>query len=183
MLASPIVATLTPFRPDCSVDFAAMGEYLALLDHAGVTTVLVNGTTGEFASLGVRERRQLTEYVRAAWRHTLIVQAGACAVGEVIELVQHANDFADYLAVLPPWFFADAPPAGIEDFFGQVLDHARRPVLLYDFPRHTGNVLGPELVARLASRFPLVCGVKDSGKDRAVTQGYTEVHPGEWTPS
>ncbi|MBF6173613.1 dihydrodipicolinate synthase family protein [Nocardia blacklockiae] len=177
MLVSPIVATVTPFRPDGSIDFTALGEYLALLDHAGVTTVLVNGTTGEFASLSARERRQVTEYVRAAWPHTLIVQVGSCAAGEVIEAIQHANDFADYLAVLTPWFFADAPAAGIEAFFTEVLDHARRPVLLYNFPRHTGNVLAPKLVARLASRFPLVCGVKDSGKDRAVTQEYKRLCP------
>ncbi|WP_280383864.1 dihydrodipicolinate synthase family protein [Nocardia wallacei] len=79
MTMSPIVALATPFRSDGSIDYAPLGEYLALLDHAGVTSVLVNGTTGEFASLTIQERRQITEFCRSAWPHRLIVHVGATA--------------------------------------------------------------------------------------------------------
>ncbi|WP_280376543.1 dihydrodipicolinate synthase family protein [Nocardia wallacei] len=177
MTVSPIVAVIVPFRADGTIEFTALGDYLALLDHAGVTSVLVNGTSGEFASLTMAERRQVTEFCRAAWPHHLIVHVGATTTADVIDLIQHANNLTDQLAVIAPYFFADPPEAGVERFFTEVLDFCRKPVLLYNFPRHTQADLPPALVARLAERFPAVCGVKDSGKDREVTRQYKALCP------
>ncbi|MBV7701576.1 dihydrodipicolinate synthase family protein [Nocardia nova] len=168
----PIVAALTPFRVDGAVDYGALGDYLDLLTAAGVPSVLVGGTTGEFASLTVHERKQVLQFCRGRWSRQLIAQVGASAVGDVTELVVHANDVADALAVIAPYFFAGPPEAGVEAFYARVLRFARKPLLLYNFPRHTQVALAPVLVERLAVRFPLVRGIKDSGKDFAVSREY-----------
>ncbi|MBF6331868.1 dihydrodipicolinate synthase family protein [Nocardia transvalensis] len=172
MISSPIAATVTPFRPDGAVDLSALGDYLGLLHDAGVTSLLVNGTTGEFASLTVRERRQLVEFCRSRWRGTLIAHVGACALDDALDLTEHANDLADCLAAIAPYFFAHAPEAGLENFFAQVLGRAQKPVLLYNFPRHTQVNLSPGMVARLAADFPALFGVKDSGKDLTASRAY-----------
>jgi hypothetical protein len=49
---------------------------------------------------------------------------------------------------------------------------ATLPVLLYNFPRHTQNPLNPDLVARLATRFPQLCGIKDSGRDISIIRAF-----------
>lgn len=173
----PIVAALTPFGVDGGVDYGALGDYLDLLAAAGVPSVLVGGTTGEFASLTVRERKQVLKFCRGRWSRQLIAQVGSAAVGDAVELVVHANDVADGVAVIAPYFFAGPSEAGVEAFYARVLGFARKPVLLYNFPRHTQVGLAPDLVERLAVRFPLVCGVKDSGKDFAVSREYKTRHP------
>lgn len=55
------MAVVTPFRASGAVDFGALSDYLGLLAAAGVDTILVNGTTGEFASLTSGERRAVIE--------------------------------------------------------------------------------------------------------------------------
>ncbi|AHH16905.1 putative dihydrodipicolinate synthase [Nocardia nova SH22a] len=177
MIGSPIVATLTPFRRDGRVDFGALGDYLDMLRSAAVESILVNGTTGEFASLTAAERKQILEFCRTRWPGRLIAHVGASAVGDVADLVRHANDLADNLAVIAPYYFAGPSEAGVERFFAEVLEQVRKPVLLYSFPRHTQVCIGPELVERLATGFPLLCGVKDSGKDVAVSRAYKERCP------
>ncbi|MFI9412495.1 dihydrodipicolinate synthase family protein [Nocardia gamkensis] len=167
-----IVAVVTPFQASGAVDFGALSDYLKLLSDAGVGTILVNGTTGEFASLTFGERRAVIEHCRRVWTGTLIAHVGATAAAEAIEAARHAEEYADMLAVICPFFFAAAPEAGIEQFFEKVLAGSVKPWLLYNFPRHTGNPLGASMVARLAEKFPQLHGVKDSGKDLALARQY-----------
>lgn len=163
---------VTPFQASGAVDSGALSDYLKLLSAAGVDTILVNGTTGEFASLTSGERRAVIEQCRRMWTGTLIAHVGATAAAEVIEAARHAEEYADMLAVISPFFFAAAPEAGIEQFFGQVLAGSVKPWLLYNFPRHTGNSLSASMVARVAEKFPQLLGVKDSGKNLALARQY-----------
>ncbi|MFI9410158.1 dihydrodipicolinate synthase family protein [Nocardia gamkensis] len=172
MASSVVVAVVTPFQSSGAVDFAALTDYLELVAGAGVGAILVNGTTGEFASLTFGERRAVIEHCRRTWTGTLIAHVGATAAAEVIEAARHGEEYADMLAVITPFFFAAAPEAGIEQFFRQVLAASEKPWLLYNFPRHTGNPLSASMVARLAAEFPQLLGVKDSGKDLTLTREY-----------
>jgi 4-hydroxy-tetrahydrodipicolinate synthase len=61
LITSPIVAVVTPFDAQGAVDRDALQDYLALLSAAGVKTILVNGTTGEFFSMTLHERRSVLE--------------------------------------------------------------------------------------------------------------------------
>ncbi len=169
---SVIAAAVTPFQVSGAVDFAAFTDYLELLAGAGVGTILVNGTSGEFASLTAGERRSVVEHCRNGWAGTLIAHVGATAVADVRAAARHAQEFADGLAVIAPDFFADAPESGVEQFFGQAMADVEVPWLVYNFPRHTGNPVSPAVVARLAGEYPLLMGVKDSGKDLAIAQVY-----------
>jgi 4-hydroxy-tetrahydrodipicolinate synthase len=56
-LHSPIVALLTPFDASGEIEWQAFKTYLSSLYSWGVRTVIANGTTGEFPSLTINERR------------------------------------------------------------------------------------------------------------------------------
>lgn len=174
---SVIVAVVTPFQVSGAVDFAALTDYLELLAGAGVGTILLNGTSGEFASLTPDERRSVVEHCRSGWAGTLIAHVGATAVTDVRAAARHAQEYANGLAVIAPYFFADAPESGVEQFFRQAMAEVEVPWLMYNFPRHTGNPLTPATVARLAGEYPLLMGVKDSGKDLAIAQAYKTTCP------
>ncbi len=178
LLRCPIVATVTPFRRSGVVDLPALSDYLGLLKAVGVESILVNGTTGEFASLTVRERIRVAEHCRGGWSGRLVVHVGSCAVADAAELGRHASAFADGVAVMNPYFYAHACKAGMASYFAAVLPSCTRPTLLYNFPRHTQAPIPPYLVAQLVRQFPQVIGVKDSGKDRAVTREYRTVGTG-----
>jgi 4-hydroxy-tetrahydrodipicolinate synthase len=55
MIASLIVAVVTPFDASGAVDKGALQDYLALLSAAGVKAIFVNGTTGEFFNMTLHE--------------------------------------------------------------------------------------------------------------------------------
>ncbi|MFI9507925.1 dihydrodipicolinate synthase family protein [Nocardia sp. NPDC052566] len=177
MISSPIVAVVTPFDAAGGLDFVALGDYLDLLGAAGVQTILVNGTTGEFANMTAHERRVVLEYCRANWSRQIVAHVGGTAIGEVVELARHAQEYANVVAVLAPYYFAEPSEAGVGEFFRQVLRASQVPVMLYNFPRHTQTVIDPRLVARLAGEFPVLHGLKDSGGDLAVTRAYKTLRP------
>jgi 4-hydroxy-tetrahydrodipicolinate synthase len=56
-LHGPIVALLTPFDASGEIEWQAFKTYLSSLYSWGVRTVIANGTTGEFPSLTINERR------------------------------------------------------------------------------------------------------------------------------
>ncbi|ONM46243.1 hypothetical protein B0T44_19730 [Nocardia donostiensis] len=58
--------------------------------RCGVETILVNGTTGEFAGLAMRERMQVVERCRERWGGRLVAHVGSCAVGDVVELARRS---------------------------------------------------------------------------------------------
>jgi 4-hydroxy-tetrahydrodipicolinate synthase len=162
MLQGPIFALLTPFARDGSVDEGALRAYLGFLAGRGVRAIIANGTTGEFASLGAKEKHTVLRVCREAFAGTIIANVSACAVGDVRALIRAASDSCDAFLLLPPFYYADAPEDGLLRFFEACVHDAPRPVLLYDFPRHTGNALAPGLVARVVSEIGPVVGVKDS---------------------
>ncbi|WP_280249206.1 dihydrodipicolinate synthase family protein [Nocardia abscessus] len=177
MVDSAVVAVLTPFQRSGRIDFAALTDYLQLLASAGVGTILVNGTSGEFAGLTADERRSVVEHCRSEWAGTVIAHVGATAVEDVRAAARHAEEHADAVAVIAPYFFAAAPESGVEQFFRQAMTGIELPWLVYNFPRHTGNPVSPAVVARLAGEFPQLIGVKDSGKDLAVARAYKTGRP------
>ncbi|MGQ0779173.1 MAG: dihydrodipicolinate synthase family protein [Pseudonocardiales bacterium] len=177
MITSPIVAVVTPFDAQGAVDKGALRGYLALLSVTGVKTILVNGTTGEFFNMTVHERRAVLEFCREHWSGQVIAQVGSAAIGDAIDLLDHARSHTDYLAAISPYFFAAPPEEGVCAYFRQLLARSDLPLFLYNFPRHAQTDITPSIVSRLAAEFPLLRGVKDSGKDRNITRQFKAARP------
>ena len=56
---------------------------------------------------------------------------------------------------------ADLNYQGVEAFLSTVLLHCPLPAYLYNFPKHTGNTILPEMYARLAAQHPgTLMGIK-----------------------
>ena len=76
-LTGPIVAMTTPFNKDLSVDFAGLRHLTDYYAESGIKTVIVAGSTGEFASMSDDERKQRT-HIRivpgVSWRHACVAR-------------------------------------------------------------------------------------------------------------
>jgi 4-hydroxy-tetrahydrodipicolinate synthase len=86
---------------------------------------------------------------------------GSTALFQCLESAQAAEHAgADFIASLPPFYIANAPADGIVEWFTQLSEATELPFILYNFPKHTGNLLTPEILKQVPH-----WGIKDSSAD------------------
>jgi 4-hydroxy-tetrahydrodipicolinate synthase len=156
-----VVPVPTPFAESGAIDFGAFLAQLDWLAECGVRNLLVNGTTGEFFSLSPREQLELLQTARDNWDGIIIAHTGSPVLSQCLESAHAAEEIgADFLASLPPFYFAGAPADGIVRWFNELVESTALPLILYNFPKHTGNPLTPEILAQIPH-----WGMKDSSAD------------------
>ncbi len=165
------VALLTPVDRKGNFDAALARDLLAFLRERGVDGALVLGTTGEFSSFSVAERKKILEsVVRDKGSLEVMCQVAAPNVPETLELLHHAAGAgADLVLVLPPFYYKNPSVDGLTRYFSPVLEAARAPVLLYHIPQVSAVEIRHELLRRL-SQYDKLYGIKDSsGKPEGLT--------------
>lgn len=174
----PVVALLTPFDRNGDIDWQAFRSYLASLYSWGVRTVIANGTTAEFPSLTIDERRQVIGFVRKHYAGTIINNVSATCVKDVRVLINGTQDRADVLLILPPYYYSACENSGLRRFFSGALSATSMPIMLYHFPQHTGNFVGVDLIAMLLDQGISLQGIKDSSGDLDNALLYRSNFPG-----
>lgn len=178
-----VIPVATPFTESGAVDFGAFLAHLDWLAECGVRNLLISGTTGEFFSLTPAEQLRALEVARENWDGTIIAHTGSPVLFQCMETVRAAEgEGADFVAALPPFYFAGAPAAGLVEWFTALAEATALPLILYNFPKHTGNPLTPEILKQIPH-----WGVKDSsnglslipatpryfiGGDRKISEAY-----------
>jgi 4-hydroxy-tetrahydrodipicolinate synthase len=156
-----VVPVPVPFGDDELMDVGAYLSHLDWLAECGVRNLLVNGTTGEFFSLTMDEQLTLLRVSREAWKGTLIFHLGSPSLFQCLEMAHEAaHAGADFIASLPPYYYAGAPAVGLVEWFGRLSLESDLPLILYNFPKHTGNALTAEMLKDIPH-----WGLKDSSKD------------------
>jgi len=159
-----VVPVPTPFAESGAIDLGAFLAHLDWLAECGVRNLLVNGTTGEFFSLSPAEQLQLLQTARENWDGIIIAHTGSPALASCGEAAHVAEEIgADFLVSLPPFYFAGAPGSGLVRWFNELAESTALPLILYNFPKHTGNPLTPEILAQVPH-----WGLKDSSADLAL---------------
>jgi len=156
-----IVPVTTPFTDGNELDIENYTRHIAWLETQGVRQILVNGTTSEFYSLTVEERRRLFLAARKRFRHTLIFHAGYSGFQQTIEDLLWAQDRGcDAIAVITPYFLSHVEDAGIVAYYQRMAERCKVPLILYHFPRHTQVTFTPEILRQIPH-----FGLKDSSAD------------------
>lgn len=151
----------TPFGENGAIDFGAFLAHLDWLAECGVQNLLVNGTTGEFFSLSPAEQLQILQAARKNWDGLLVFHVGSTVLSQCLDFAHVAEEEgADFLASLPPFYFAGAPAEGLVRWFTELAESAELPLILYNFPKHTNNPLTAEILKRIPHY-----GMKDSSAD------------------
>jgi 4-hydroxy-tetrahydrodipicolinate synthase len=176
-------ALTTPFGPDGSINLRRMAEHAQWCLTNGCASVTVFGTTGEGASIGITERKQvlnaLTE--RGIDGGSIIFCVAASSVSEAVAQARMAGEFGCRgLLLTPPFYFKGVTDEGLFAWFSGVLESlgpGAPGVVLYNIPSVTQVALSVELVDRLKQAFVgLVAGVKDSSGDWGYTQQLLAAH-------
>jgi 4-hydroxy-tetrahydrodipicolinate synthase len=113
------------------------------------------------------ERQRIIEFVRGNFSGTIVNNVSATCISDVRELIAGAQGFADFLLLLPPYYYYACQDAGLDQFFIEALSGTSLPVLLYNFPQHTGNHLSVNLLAGVLDQGVAIRGIKDSSGDIA----------------
>lgn len=147
------VALVTPFAADGNeIDAPVLDAHVDRMIRAGVQGLVPGGSTGEFTTLTLDERKQLTELVvkAAAGRVPVVAGTGALTTKDNLELAEHAAQAgADALMIVPPFY--EAPD--LDSFRGllrEVYDAAQLPIMFYNIPSVSGLSLSPVEIASLA---------------------------------
>jgi len=179
------VALPTPFHEDFTVDMAALSEHARWLLANGCDGLVLFGTTGEAASLTVRERQLVLEQLvgEGLPAGALLVGAGCCAVGDTVDLVCGAGRVgAAGALILPPYYFRAVSQTGIGAYYDLVIEACgdeAPPIHLYNMPQNVGASVSPDLVGSLLQRHGArIRGYKDSSGDWANSEAILERFPG-----
>lgn len=150
-LAGLIVPLSTPFCRDGRIDFPAMERHVKWLAKHGVTQILVCGTTGEFFSLHPDERMAAVRSVRHNFDGTVLAQVGAESLAMTREQADRATRLgADWLVALPPYYYRNVHPEGVIRYFDTLKSGLDLPLMVYNFPKHTGVDLDGEQLSAIA---------------------------------
>ncbi len=159
------VPIVTPYNRRGGIDEAAFRSNLRRYVKAGVSGVVVAGSTGEGPYLTERERLRLVELARPLISppQLLLVGTGVETTGQTIHLSREAVALgADAVLVLTPGYFKNRmDSAALTAHFSAIADALRRPVLIYSIPQFTGIHIDPKTIGRL-SRHGNIAGLKES---------------------
>ncbi|MDB5422754.1 MAG: hypothetical protein JWQ29_170 [Phenylobacterium sp.] len=182
-LGSPVktlfwTATVTPCDKTGKFDPGAMRDVLAWFKHNGADGVVVLGTSGEFPSFSVAERKLVAETaLKDKNGLNVIVGPGTPNIAETVELARHAQDHgADGLLVIPPFYFNDPETEGLTRYYSTLFDQVRIPINLYHIPGTSEAPISIELLKNL-SHYPNLAGIKDSSGSPQGYKAFVEAFP------
>lgn len=161
-----LAASVTPLhKGGDALDADAFAPLVDFLAGAGLTGLLVLGTTGEGIALSVDERiRAADQFVAAAaGRLAVVVHCGAQTTRDTVALAEHASaSGADAVAVIAPPYFQLDDEALAAHFMSAAAACAPMPFYLYEFERASGYAIPATVIERLRERVPNLAGLKVS---------------------
>jgi 4-hydroxy-tetrahydrodipicolinate synthase len=166
------VATVTPCDSKGMFDPGAMKAVMEWHQKCGADGVVVLGTSGEFPSFSLAERKLITE---TAMKHkgnmNIMVGPGTPNIVETIDLAKHAQSVgADSLLVIPPFYFNQPPVDGLTDYYSKLFEAVSIPINMYHIPGTSEVAITIELLKNLM-KYPHLAGIKDSSGN---SEGFAE---------
>jgi len=151
-LQGVLTALVTPMR-DGRVDFAALTKLVEWQIAEGIDGLVAVGTTGESATLDMKEHVDVIAHVVkvATGRVPVVAGAGGNATREALELTEaSAQAGADALLHVAPYYNRPSQE-GLFRHFEAIARSTQLPIVLYNVPSRTSCDLLPETVERLAA--------------------------------
>ena len=162
-ITGSIVALITPFHEDGSVDYAALRKLIDWHVAEGTDCIGVVGTTGESPTVNVEEHCEIIRIAveQAKGRVPIMAGCGANSTAEAIELARFAKKVgADcQLQVVP--YYNKPTQEGQYQHFKAIAEAVDLPVILYNVPGRSVADMAHDTVLRLA-QVPGIVGIKEA---------------------
>ncbi len=161
------VALVTPFKKDKTIDFEALKSIVNFQIDNGVDYLVVQGTTGEPATLTVNEKEQVRTAIVAAnnGRLPLVLGIGGNCTQTILDEITTTDlDAFDAILSVAP-YYNKPTQEGFYQHFKAIAEKSPKPIILYNVPGRTAKNVEPETILRLASDFTNIIGLKEAGND------------------
>ena len=158
-------ALVTPFFRG-EVNYPMLERLLQAQLDAGISTIVICGTTGESPTLSDGEKLELFRRSKAYVGDSckIIAGTGSNCTEHTIYLSQAAEAAgADGLLLVSP-YYNKATPEGLYAHYSAIAAAVHIPCILYNVPSRTGVDIPVEIYGKL-SRIPNIAGVKEASPD------------------
>ena len=153
-------AMVTPFIGN-QVNYPLLELLIRRQIHAGVSAIVLAGTTGEAPTLSDEEKLEIFRCGVAAAKGQCAVIAGT---GHTIRLSQAAQEIGvDGLLVVTP-YYNKTTDTGLVRHYRQITEAVDLPVIAYNVPSRTGYDIPIHVYPALA-QLPGIAGVKEASGD------------------
>ncbi len=163
MLKGSIVALVTPFNNDGSVNYDELGRLLDYHIEAKSGGIVILGTTGEASCLTFEEEAKIVDFSvkRVNKRIPLIVGSGSNETEKAVTMSKKYSELgADYVLVITP-YYNKTNESGLIKHFEAVANASKCPVIMYNVPGRTGMSMSIHAIEVL-SKHPNIYGIKEA---------------------
>jgi 4-hydroxy-tetrahydrodipicolinate synthase len=163
------VALITPMLDDGSVDYESLNNLIEFHIDAETSSIVSVGTTGESATVGVKEHLKILDHTikYAARRIPIIAGTGANSTSEAIELTQEAKNFGADACLLVTPYYNKPTQEGLFQHFKLIAESVSIDQILYNVPGRTAVDMSVDTTSRL-SEISNIIGIKDATGDLSV---------------
>ena len=162
-LQGSLVALVTPFQKDGSVDYESLRRLIDWHIDQGTDGIVSVGTTGESATLNVNEHIDVIEFTanHVDKRVPVIAGTGANSTQEAIDLSEESRrKGADHVLLVTPYYNKPNQKCLIAHF-EKIANSVSINQILYNVPSRTACDLLPESVEVL-SKHKNIIGIKEA---------------------
>lgn len=163
------VALVLPMFEDGSIDYEGYKRQVQRMIDGGVKALLVNGTTGEPATIDIEDEFELTKITVEMAKGTgvkVIVGAGSNYTAQAIRKAKfNAEAGADANLVITP-YYNKTSQRGLIEHYKAVAAASDLPLIMYNVPGRTGMKISVDTVVELA-KVPNIVAMKDATDDIA----------------
>ena len=168
VLQGSLVALVTPMLPDGEVDYACLENLIDWHIDEGTDGIVSVGTTGESATLNVKEHLDVIAFTvnHANKRIPVIAGSGANSTREAIDLTKESKKLgADYALIVTP-YYNKPNQKGLIAHFSAIADAVDIKQILYNVPSRTACDLLPSSVSVLSNHKNII-GIKEAVDDES----------------
>lgn len=153
LVKGSIVALITPFKEDGSVNFEKIEELIEFHIANETDAILVLGTTGETPTLTHEEDDSVVKFTieKVNKRIPVYVGAGSNSTNTMLTYCKKYEEMgADALLVISP-YYNKTNAEGMYLHFKTVADAVNIPLILYNVPGRTGCAIPFDVVQKLST--------------------------------
>jgi N-acetylneuraminate lyase len=173
-------AMVTPLTADGKPSFEACEKLVDLFVKQGLGGIYLTGSTGQWPSLTVAERKGIAECVlkAAGGRLPVMVHAAAATTADAVDLAKHAaRTGAAAVASVGPTYFNHSTEATFE-YFARIGAATDLPLFVYHLTGVSNVTLSPRAYVDKVVALPNAAGMKVTTSDLAVF-GLMAAHAGD----
>jgi len=176
------VAMVTPFDGNGNVDYNGLSSLTKHLIDNGADYLVVQGTTGESATLNSDEKKEVLRKVKEVndGQLPIVLGIGGNNTAAVIENIQSA-ELEGVSAILSASPYYNKPTQeGIYQHYKALAAVSPLPIILYNVPGRTASNISTDTTLRLARDFDKIIAIKEASADMDQVMEIIEKKPDEF---